>query len=57
MNAAMTPIKGTCLSPSDLFVREMAMPRVMIVIAQQISETVRLRKLSGICMGTGEYNI
>jgi hypothetical protein len=54
IKAAITPIKGTCFSPSDLFVREMAMLSTAAVINQQIIDTVRLRKFSGICKGAGE---
>ena len=48
MKAAMMPIKGTCLSPSDLFVRETAMLSTTAVAAQHRSETTRLRNPSGI---------
>jgi hypothetical protein len=54
MKAAITPINGTCFSPSDLFVREMATLSTEAVISQQTNETARLRKFSGMCKGTGE---
>jgi hypothetical protein len=47
MNAAIIPISGTCFSPSDLFVREIAMLRMTAVITQQMSETIKLRNPSG----------
>jgi hypothetical protein len=54
MKAAIIPISGTCLSPSDLFVREIAIPSRAMVINQQKAETSRLRKPSGMCIGAGE---
>ena len=48
MKAAITPISGTCFSPSDLFVLEMAIPTVTAVIAQKSREITRLRNPSGI---------
>jgi hypothetical protein len=57
MNAAMMPINGTCFSPSILFVLLMATASTPAVITQHTSATTRLRNPSGICMGTGEYNM
>jgi hypothetical protein len=47
MKAAIKPINGTCLSPSDLLERETARLMVMAEIAQQRIETVKLRNPSG----------
>jgi hypothetical protein len=47
MNAAIMPISGTCFSPSDSFVREIAMLKVRTVITQQMIEITRLRNPSG----------
>jgi hypothetical protein len=54
MKAAMIPINGTCFSPSDLFVRETAIPIITTVIAQQTSDTTMFKNPSGICRGAGE---
>jgi hypothetical protein len=54
MNAAMIPINGICLSPSALFVFEIARPMMEAEVIQQITETTKLRKPSGMCMRTGE---
>jgi hypothetical protein len=47
MNAAMTPINGTCFSPSDLLVLEMATLKTIALIAQHTAETIKLKKPSG----------
>jgi hypothetical protein len=57
MKAAITPINGICLSPSDLFEREIATLRMTAVMPQERMEIARLKNPSGICMGLGEYNI
>jgi hypothetical protein len=48
MNAAITPMSGTCFSPSDLLVREMATFRVSTVISQHTIETEIDKNPSGI---------
>jgi len=50
----MMPISGTCLSPSDLFEREIATLSVMAVNIQQRMETARVKNPSGMCRGAGE---
>src|SRR5215208_1386063 len=57
IKAAITPINGTCLSPRDLFEREIATLRIRAVITQQMIETVKLKNPSGMCIGSGEYSI
>jgi hypothetical protein len=47
MKAAITPINGICLSPSDLFERETARLMVMAEITQHRIETVKLKNPSG----------
>ena len=47
LNAAITPMSGTCFSPSALFVREIATLMVSAVIAQHTIETVRVKNPSG----------
>jgi hypothetical protein len=48
INAAITPISGTCFSPRDLFVREMAIFKMNTVITQHTIETVKDKNPSGI---------